>query len=84
MTPTYSEMMPQLQTTVDGLEQYKAINKSIQANVETQKQLKEWRDNENRRLWNQNRQLEQTISDNKKILSDQDKEISCLKILFLI
>ena len=54
MTPTYSEMMPQLQTTVDGLEQYKAINKSIQADVETQKWLKEWRDNENHSLWNQN------------------------------
>ena len=80
MAPTYSEIKSQLQTIVDELEQYKAINKSIQANVETQKQLKEWRDNENRLLWNQNRQLEQTISDNKKILYDQDKEISCLKI----
>ena len=58
MAPTYSEMKSQLQTTVDELEQYKAINKSIQADVETQKWLKEWRDNENRRLWNQNRQLE--------------------------
>ena len=65
---------------MDELEQYKAIDKSIQADVETQKRLKEWRDNENRRLWNQNRQLERTISDNKKNLSDQDKEISCLKI----
>ena len=80
MAPTYSEMKSQLQTTVDKLEQYKAINKSIQTDVETQKQLKEWRDNENCHLWNQNRQLERTISDNKKMLSDQDKEISCLKI----
>ena len=80
MAPTYSEMKSQLQTIVDELEKYKAINKSIQADVETQKRLKEWRDNENRRLWNQNRQLERTISDNKKMLSDQDKEISYLKI----
>ena len=80
MAPTYSKMKSHLQTTVDELEQYKAINKSIQADVETQKWLKEWRDNENRRLWNQNRQLERTISDNKKMLSNQDKEISCLKI----
>ena len=80
MAPTYSDMKSQLQTTVDELEQYKAINKSIQADVETQKQLKEWRDNENCCLWNQNRQLERTISDNKKMLFDQDKEISCLKI----
>ena len=73
MEPTYSEMKSQLQTTMDELEQYKAINKSIQANVETQKRLKEWRDNENRLLWNQNRQLERIISDNKKMLSNQDK-----------
>ena len=58
MEPTYSEMKSQLQTTMDELEQYKAINKSIQANIEMQKQLKEWRDNENRHLWNQNRKLE--------------------------
>ena len=38
------------------------------------------KDNENHRLWNQNRLLERTIRDNKKMLSDQDKEISCLKI----
>ena len=80
MAPTYLEMKEQLQTTVDELEQYKAINKSLQVEVETQKWLKEWRDIENRRLWNQNRQLERTIRDNKKMLSDQDKEISCLKI----
>ena len=80
MAPTYSKMKSQLQTTVDELEQYKAINKSLQDEVETHKWLKEWRDNENRRLWNQNRQLERTISYNKKILSNQDKEISCLKI----
>ena len=43
MATTYSEMKAQLQTTVDELEQYKVINKSIQADVETQKQLKEWR-----------------------------------------
>ena len=80
MATTYSEMKAQLQTTVDELEQYKAINKSLQAEVETHKWLKEWRDNENRRLWNQNRQLERSISDNKKMLSNHDKEISCLKI----
>ena len=50
MAPTYSEIKSQLQTTVDELEQYKAINKSIQADIEMQKRLKEWRDNENRRL----------------------------------
>ena len=54
MAPTYLEIKSQIQTIVDELEQYKAINKSIQVDVETQKQLKEWRDNENRRLWNQN------------------------------
>ena len=70
MAPTYSEMKSCLQTTVDELEQYKAINKSLQVEVETLKWLKEWRDNENRRLWNQNRQLERTIRDNKKMLSD--------------
>ena len=58
MAPTYSEMKQKMQTIVEELEQYKAINKSIQAEVETQKWLKEWRDNENRHLWNQNRQLE--------------------------
>ena len=77
MAPTYSEMKSQLQTTVDKLEQYKAINKSLQVEVETHNWLKEWRDNENRRLWNQNRQLERTIRDNKKMLSDKDKEVSC-------
>ena len=54
MAPTYWEMKSRLQTTVDELEQYKAINKSIQVDVETHKWLKEWRDNENHRLWNQN------------------------------
>ena len=58
MAPTYSEMKAQLQTTVDELEQYKAINKRLQAEVETQKWLKEWKDDENRRLRNKNRQLE--------------------------
>ena len=80
MATTYSEMKAQLQTTVDELEQSKAINKSIQAEVETKKWLKEWKDDENIRLWNQNRQLERTIRDNKKMLFDQDNEISCLKI----
>ena len=80
MATTYSEMKAQLQTTVDELEQYKAINKSLQAKVETKKWLKEWKDDENHRLWNHNRKLERTIRDNKKMLSDQDKEISCLKI----
>ena len=75
MAPTYSEMKSQLQTTVDELEKYKVINKSIQAKVETRKWLKEWRDNENRRLWNQNRQLERTIRDNKKMLSNQNKDV---------
>ena len=70
MAPTYSEMKSQLQTVVDELDKYKVINKSIQADVETQKRLKEWRHNENHRLWNQNRQLERTISDNKKMLSN--------------
>ena len=79
MATTYSEMKAQLQTTVDELEQYKAINTSLQAEVEMKKWLKEWKDDENIRLWNQNRQLERTIRDNKKMLSDQDKEISCLK-----
>ena len=73
MAPTYSEMKSQLQTIVDELEKYNSINKSIQVDVETQKWLKEWRDNENHRLWNQNRQLEQTIRDDKKMLSDQKK-----------
>ena len=54
MAPAYSEMKARLQTTVDELEQYKAINKSLQAKFEMQKWLKEWKDNENRRLWNQN------------------------------
>ena len=80
MAPTYSEMKSQLKTTVDKLEQYKAINKSLQVEVETLKWLNELRDNENRRLWNKNRQLERTIRDNKKMLFDQDKEISCLQI----
>ena len=79
MAPTYSEMKSRLQTTVDELEQYKAINKSLQAKVETQKWLKEWRGNENRLSWNQNRQLERTIRDNMKMLFDQEKDILCLK-----
>ena len=54
MAPTYSEMKSHLQTIVDELEKYKEINKSIQADVEMQKWLKEWRDNENRHLWNKN------------------------------
>ena len=54
MAPTYSEIKSQLQTTVDELEKYKEINKSIQANVEMQKRLKKWRDNENHRLLDQN------------------------------
>ena len=58
MAHTYSEMKSQLQTTMDELEQYKAINKILQAEVEMQKWLKEWKDNENRLLWNQNRHLE--------------------------
>ena len=57
MATTYSEMMAQLQTTMDELEKYKVINKSLQVEVEMQKWLKEWKDDENRRLWNQNRQL---------------------------
>ena len=61
MAPTYSEMKSQLQTTMEELDQYKMINKSIQVDVETQKWLKEWRDNENHRLWNQNRQIKRTI-----------------------
>ena len=80
MAPTYSEMKSQLQTIVDELEKYKAINKSLQPEVETQQWLKEWRDNENHLLWNQNQHLERTIRDNKKILYDQDKEILGLKI----
>ena len=80
MATTYWEMKAQVQTTMDELEQYKVINKSLQAEVETKKWLKEWKDDKNHRLWNQNRQLERTIRDNKKMLSDQDKEISCLKI----
>ena len=35
MAPIYSEMKSQLQTTVDKLEQYKVINESLQAEVET-------------------------------------------------
>ena len=54
MAPTYSEMKQKIQIIVEYLEQYKAINKSMQAQVETQKWLKEWKDNENRRSWNQN------------------------------
>ena len=41
MAPIYLEMKSKLQTTVDELEQYKVINKSLQAEVETQKWLKE-------------------------------------------
>ena len=52
MAPTYSEMKSQLQTIVDELEKYKVINKSLQAEVEMQKLLKEWQDNENCCLWN--------------------------------
>ena len=73
-------MKSQLQTIVDELEQYKVINKSIQADVEMQKRLKEWRDNENCRLRNQNRQLELTKRDNEKILSDKNNEVSCLNV----
>ena len=40
MAPTYSEMKAQLQTIVGELDQYKVINKSLQAKVETQKWLK--------------------------------------------
>ena len=58
MATTYSEMKEQLQTIVDKLEQYKTINKSLQVEAETQKWLKEWKDDENHRLRNQNRQLE--------------------------
>ena len=73
MATTYSKMKAQLQTIVDELEQYKVINKILQAEVETKKWLKEWKDNENHRLWNHNQQLEQSIRDNKKMLSNQDK-----------
>ena len=61
MAPTYLEMKSQLKTTVYELEKYKVIYKSIQVDVETQKWLKEWRDNENHHLWNQNRQIKRTI-----------------------
>ena len=37
MATTYSEMKAQIQTTVDELEQYEAINKSLQAEDETKK-----------------------------------------------
>ena len=47
-------MKAQLQTTVDELEQYKAINKSLQAEVEMKKWLKEWKYDGNHHLWNQN------------------------------
>ena len=50
MAPTYSEMKAQLQTTVDESKQYKEINKSLQAEVEMKKWLKEWKDDENHRL----------------------------------
>ena len=66
MATTCSEMKAQLQTIVDELEQYKVINKSLQDEVEMKKWLKEWKDNENHRLWNQNRQLERTIRDKKE------------------
>ena len=54
MATTYLEMKAQLQTTVDELEQYKVINKILQSVVETKKWLKEWKDDENHILWNQN------------------------------
>ena len=58
MATTSSEMKAQLQTIVDELEQYKVINKILQAEVEMKKWLKEWKDNQNHHLWNQNQLLE--------------------------
>ena len=54
MSTTYLEMKAQLQTIVDELEQYKVINKSLQAEVEMKMWLKEWKDDENHCLQNQN------------------------------
>ena len=80
MTPRYSEIKSQLQATLDELEHYKVTNKCLQVEVKTHDQLKSIRDNENCHLKDQNRQLELTRRDTEKMLSNKDKEISCLKV----
>ena len=80
MENTYSVIKSQLQATFEELEQYKATNKHQHVEVKTQKLMKELRDKENCRLRDQNRQLELTKRDNTKMLSDKNKQISCLNI----
>ena len=79
MENTYSVIKPQLQATLEDSEQYKVTNKRLQVEVKTNDLLKSIRDDENCRLKNQNRQLELTRRDTEKMLSNKDKEISCLK-----
>ena len=80
MENSYSRIKLQLQATLDALEQYKVTNKRLQVEVKTHDLLKSIRDNENCHLKYQNRHLELTRTDNEKILSNKDKEISCLKV----
>ena len=80
MENTYSIIKSQLQATLDELEKYKVANKCLQVEVKTNVLLKSIRDDENCLLKSQNQQLELTRRDTEKMLSNKDKEISCLKV----
>ena len=80
MENSYSVIKFQLQVALDELEKYKVTNKGLQVEVKTNDLLKSIRDDENRHLKNQNRHLELTRRDTEKMLSNKDKEISCLKV----
>ena len=73
MANTYSVIKSQLQAMLDELEQYKVTNKRLQVEVKTNDLLKSIRDDENCLLKSQNRQLELTRRDTKKMLSNKDK-----------
>ena len=79
MENTYSVIKSQLQAVLDELEKYKVTNKRLRVEVKTNDLLKSIRDDDTCRLKNQNWQLELTKRDTKKMLSNKEKEICCLK-----
>ena len=72
MTPTYSEMKSQFQTTLHELEKNKATNKNLQFKIMKQELRNHLAKQENHSLKDQKRELH-------KRLLDKDKEISHLK-----
>ena len=80
MENSYIVIKFQLQAKLDESEQYKVTNKHLQVEVKTNDLLKSIREDENCCLKNKNRQLELTKRDIEKMLSNKDKEISCLKV----